>query len=354
MAKHKGSLLRQLTLSLGLAIVFLSLASFCYQYRVEKRILTGSICDDLRNQANQLRTRLGQAETTEERDAIASQYIETLGHLGEGQREVVVVDKDSRIVASNGGQEPGQPAGSEILREAMAPGGSSGEVCREAAGKYIIALPCYADAADARINGGVLLKQPLTAVAHLANRLMLSAFVALAVTLVVIVLVVYAVLRLKVHKPMHAIFMQEYRIREGDLARIEAEDPGNEFSDLYAMYNEMVVRIAEQKKAILDQKDHAALAHLVRQAIAQLTAPLDEILAESRTLLEHQSSVSEADQNTLKQIIAHITRIARELKSIVVEGDKSTTWLRREAKKIREYKKVSGGEEKDEGKQGLE
>jgi len=179
---------------------------------------------------------------------------------------------------------------------------------------------------------------------------MLGAFGVLAATLVIMVCVVHGVLRAKVHKPMQAIFMQEYRIREGDLATIDAEDPANEFSDLYAMYNEMVLRIAEQKKAILDQKDHAALARLVRQAISRLSDPLGDILARSRELLEDGTSLSDEDQNTLKHIIGNITRIVRELKSIVVEGSRSASWLQHEADKIREYKRVAGEEGEEGGK----
>jgi len=234
-----------------------------------------------------------------------------------------------------------------MLEEVMANGASPDGACRREVQDYAIALPFYSDPARTQLAGGVLLRQPLTDVGSLVDSLMLGAFVLLAVTLCIIVVVVHIVLRLKVHKPMQAIFMQEYRIREGDLAKIEAADPANEFSDLYAMYNEMVTRIAEQKRAILDQKDHVALAHLARQAVTRLTEPLDEILTRGRTLLEHQSSLSDEDRTTLKQIIGNITRIARELKSIVVEGNKSASFLKREADKIRDY-----GKQADDGQQG--
>ena len=347
MAKRKGSLLRQLTLGLGLAIVFLSLASFYYQYQVQKQILVGSIRANLCRQTGVLATWLGRADSDEAREEIARQYVATIAHIGDKRtnQEVIIVDKDSRIIAATASLEPGQPYANPLLSEVLASREPVSEPCHtEAAGEYVAALPVYADATRTTVAAGILLKQPLTAVGALAESLMLNSFILLAGTLVVIVVVVYYVLRVKVHQPMQAIFMQEYRIREGDLPKIEAEDPQNEFSDLYAMYNEMVMRIADQKRAILEQKNHVTLAHLVRQAIARLTGPLDEILTRSRSLLESQSSLSEEDRATLKHIIANITRIARELKSIVMEGDKSATLLKQEAEKIRDYK-LSAAEE---------
>jgi len=342
MAKRKGSLLLQLTVSLSLAIVFLSLASFYYQYQVEKHILMGSIRSDLMRQAGLLRAWLEKAATPEGREKVAAQYIETVDHLDKVKQEIMVVDAQGKAVATNIEKATGHP----LLDEVMAKDAPAEGKCLEMDGKYIIALPCYV---DQKLVAGVLLKQPLTAVGRLADSLMLGAFVLLAITLVIIVLVVHYVLRVKVHQPMQAIFMQQYRIREGDLAKIEAEDPANEFSDLYAMYNEMVVRIAEQKRAIFDQKDHVALAQLVRQTIAKLTRPLDEILTKSRALLEQPSSLSDTDRVTLKEVIANITRMARELKAIVVEGDKSATWLKREAEKVDEHTKESGDGETGAG-----
>lgn len=347
MAKRKGSLLRQLTLSLGLAIVFLSLASFYYQYRVQKHILTGSISSDLRRQAGLLRSWLEHAQTDTERQEVSKRYFQTLEYIEKAGQEVVVVDAKCRIIATNTDRKPGDEYSSASLRDAMRPGMVPGGVERMISDEAICALPLYATAAHKKITGALLLRQPMTAVEALADSLMFGAFTLLAATLLIIVLVVHVVLRLKVHKPMQAIFMQEYRIREGDLAKIDAEDPSNEFSDLYAMYNEMVVRIAEQKKAILEQKDHVALAQLARQAIVRVTPPLDEILSRSRALLEGQSSLSDDDRTTLKVIIANITRIARELKALVVAGDKSAGWLKREADKIRDYDK--GTEDNKEG-----
>ena len=354
MAKRKGSLLRQLTVSLGLAIIFLSLASFYYQYQVERHILMASIRDDLAHQANLLRAWLGPAQTDEDRAAIARQYVETLEHLGGDRRTIIIVDADSRVVTSNAEQEPGQVYRPAPLAEAMAAGAPPEGVSLEFAGESVIALPCYASPARKVVKGGILLRQPLTAVEKLAASLMLGAFILLAVTLAIIVVVVHVVLRLKVHRPIQAIFMQEYRIREGDLAKIEAADPQNEFSDLYAMYNEMVTRIAEQKKAIFEQKDHVALARLVRQAIARLTGPLDEILTEARALLEHESSLSDDDRKTLRQIIGNITRIARELKSMVEEGDKSATWLKHEAEKLRQYEQSTPDQTDEHGRHVIE
>ena len=341
MAKHKGGLLRQLTISLGLAIVFLSLSSFFYQYQVEKRTLMGHIRADLTRQVSLLRTSLNAAATNEKREQVARQYVETLKFLEQDGQEVIIVDKDSKVIAASSDEKPGSEYTNDLLRSVLRPGAPSSGMRIQVGDRYHIAMPWYASVAGTEVEGGILARQPLTAVGKLARSLMLNAFLLLGSTLVIIVVVVHLVLRLKVHRPMQAIFMQEYRIREGDLAKIEAEDPANEFSDLYGMYNEMVTRIAEQKKAILDQKDHVALAHIVRQAIARLTGPLDDILSESRDLLEHQSSLSEADRATLRKIIGNITRIARELKAIVVEGDKSATWLKREAEKIHEYDKQS-------------
>lgn len=342
MAKRKGSLLWQLTLRLGLAIVFLSLASFYYQYRVEKFILVENIRTDLMSQARLLRAWLAQAGSREERLRIAEQYVEAVKHREEGGQQIVIVDAQSKVLAANTDDPPGKDFDSGVLAEAMARGAAEDGIGAMALDQYVVALPCYTDATRTAVMGGILLRHPLTQVDRLADLLMLGAFIVLAITLIIIVLVVHFVLRAKIHKPMQAIFMQEYRIREGDLATIDAEDPGNEFSDLYAMYNEMVLRIAEQKRAILDQKDHVALARLVRQAISRLTEPLDGILRRSRALLEHGSSLTDEDQDTLKQIIGNITQIARELKEIVVEGSKSATWLQHEADKIREYKKMAG------------
>ena len=353
MARRKGSLLRQLTLGLSLAIVFLSLASFYYQYRVQRHILTTSISSDLRRQAGLLRSWLEHAETEEERQAVSNRYFQTLEYIEKARQEVVVVDAECRIVATNTERQPGNEYSSSSLTDALRPGVDPGGLQRVIDGQAVCALPLYATSAHRNIAGALLLRQPLTAVDALADSLMFGAFTLLATTLLIIVLVVHVVLRLKVHKPMQAIFMQEYRIREGDLARIDAEDPSNEFSDLYAMYNEMVVRIAEQKKAILEQKDHVALAQLARQAIARVTPPLDEILSRSRALLEGQSSLSEDDRMTLKVIIGNITRIARELKALVVAGDKSAGWLKREADKIRDYDQGTG-ENKDGDKYVLE
>jgi methyl-accepting chemotaxis protein len=335
MARHKGKLLVQLTVSLGLAIIFLSLASFYYQFLVEKHILMDKIRDDLRRQATLLCTWLEHAETRGQRQAIAEQYVDTIDRLGPERQTVVIVDGTGAILASNTGDYgPGEKYPSPLLGAVLEPEAPADGKAVELARKHVVAFPCYAGPAKRTIVGAVLLEQPLTSVARLVDSLMLGAFVLLAVTLVIIVAVVHVVLRLKVHKPMQAIFMQEYRIREGDLAKIDAEDPANEFSDLYGMYNEMVVRIAAQKRAILEQKDHAATAQLVRQAVNRLTGPLDEIAAQSRRLLEHESSLSDDDRASLKQIIGNVTRIARELKSILVEGDRSAAWLRRESEKL--------------------
>ena len=353
MAKRKGSLLRQLTLTLGLAIVFLSLASFYYQYQVEKSILVENIRADLTSQASLIRAWLAQATTTEERTRIADQYIAALKYAEESGQTITIVDEDGKVLADNSGREPGRFYPHGLLGEAMSEGAPPDGIGQLEPEQYAVALPLYTDTTKSTVAGGILLRLPLTQIGHLAERLMLGAFGVLAATLVIVVCVVHGVLRVKVHKPMQAIFMQEYRIREGDLATINAEDPANEFSDLYAMYNEMVLRIAEQKKAILDQKDHVALARLVRQAISRLSDPLGEILTKSRMLLEGETSLAEEDQNTLKHIIGNVTRIVRELKSIVVEGSKSASWLEHEADKIREYKRVAeegedkGGEDED-------
>ena len=120
MAKRKGSLLRQLTLSLGLAIVFLSLASFYYQYQVEKAILLGSIRADLRSQGNLLRAWLGQATNREERQQVARHYIEALEHLERTGQEIIVVDRGGKIVASNTAQKPGDNARAGLISEALA------------------------------------------------------------------------------------------------------------------------------------------------------------------------------------------------------------------------------------------
>ncbi len=348
MAKRKGSLLRQLTLNLGLAIVFLSLASFYYQYEVEKRILIENIRTDLMDQGSLLQVLLSRAKKPEDRVKIAEDYIEAAKLRQRAGQQIVIVDAEGKTLAENTGAPRGRPYWHPTLAEAVAGKKPVGRIDVEGRRHYEVAIPCYADPSQKTLTGAILLRQPLTQVADLAGRLMLWEFAVLAITLVIIVIVVHYVLRAKVHKPMQAIFMQEYRIREGDLATIEAEDPRNEFSDLYGMYNEMVLRIAEQKKAILDQKDHVALARLVRQAVTRLTGPLDEILSRSRTLLESGTSLTEEDQNTLKNIIGNVTRIVRELKGIVVEGSKSAAWLQQEAEKIREYKRIAEGDDEDE------
>lgn len=342
MAKRKGSLLLQLTVRLGLAIVFLSLASFFYQFRVQKRIVVNSIRSDLTRQATLLRSWLTQAADTGAREQIASQYVQTLEYLDSAKQTIVVVDNKGVVLASSRPEEKGSIYANATIQKVIEPGAPADGIHNQNDTEYLVALPCYADVARTKLWGAILLRQPLTAVAKLADSLMLWAFVVLAATLAVIIGVVYYVLRVRVHRPMRALFMQEYRISEGDLAKIEAEDPGNEFSDLYAMYNEMVVRIAEQKKAIIEQSEHVAVAQLVRQAIARLTGPLDNILSESRRLMEHKSSISEEHRKLLEQIIANITRIARELRSIVAEGDKSATWLKREMEKISHYSDRSG------------
>ena len=347
MAKRKGSLLRQLTLTVGLVIVFLSLASFYYQWQVGKRILVENIRETMRGRALELCTRLTLAGTPETRAKEAAHHIAAWKYGEGGGRTVTIIDGDGKVLADTAGREVGTVFRHGLLGEAMSEGAKEDGVKRLGREKYTVALPWYTDATKTTIAGGVLLSHPLTPVARLADLLMFGAFGVLVVTLVIMVCVVHGVLRAKVHKPMQAIFMQEYRIREGDLATIDAEDPANEFSDLYEMYNEMVLRIAEQKKAILDQKDHAALARLVRQAISRLSDPLGEILTKSRELLEGGTSLSEEDQTTLKHIIGNITRIVRELKAIVVEGSKSASWLEQEADKIREYKRVAA-EEGDE------
>ena len=91
-----------------------------------------------------------------------------------------------------------------------------------------------------------------------------------------------------------------------------------------------------------------ALAALVRQSVKRLATPLEDIFAKSRSLVEQKSSLSEADRATLREIIADITRIAKELKSIVVEGDKSNTMLKREAERIRDYTREEDSEQKSE------
>ncbi len=347
MAKRKGSLLRQLTLTVGLVIVFLSLASFYYQWQVGKRILVENIRETIKDRALELCTRLTLADSPEARAKEAAHHI-TAWRYGESSgRTITIVDGDLKILADSSGRELGTVFRNGLLGDAMSEGAKEGGVPLLERDKYTVALPWYTDASKTTIAGGVLLSHPLTPVDRLADLLMFGALGVLVVTLVIMVCVVHAVLRAKVHKPMQAIFMQEYRIREGDLATIDAEDPANEFSDLYAMYNEMVLRIAEQKKAILDQKDHGALARLVRQAISRLTDPLGEILTKSRALLEGGTSLAEEDQNTLKHIIGNITRIVRELKAIVVEGSRSASWLEQEADKIREYKRIAA-EEGDE------
>lgn len=353
MAKRKRSLLRQLTLTLGLAIVFLSLASFYYQAQVGKRILVQNIRETMVNQASLLRAWLAQATSQEERARIAEQYIAALKYREGSGQKITIVDGDARVLADSSGRDQGKVFLHGLLGEAMGEGAKEEGIARLGHEEYAVALPWYTDSTKSSVGGGILLSYPLTPVDNLADLLMLGAFGVLAATLVIMVFVVHGVLRAKVHKPMQAIFMQEYRIREGDLATIEGEDPANEFSDLYAMYNEMVLRIAEQKKAILDQKDHVALARLVRQAISRLSDPLGEILTKSRSLLEGEASLSEEDQNTLKHIIGNITRIVRELKAIVVEGSKSASWLQHEADKIREYKRVAA-EEEDEADEGEE
>ena len=348
MAKRKHSLLWQLTLTVGLVIFFLSFASFFYQYQIEKRILVESIRETMVDQASLLRAWLAQATSAEERAKIAEQYIAALKYHESSGQKITIVDGDARVIADSSAREPGKVLHHGLLGEAMAEGAKEDGAGRLGHEHYAVALPWYTDAKKDTVGGCILLIYPLTPVDNLADRLMLGAFSVLVATLVIMVFVVHGVLRAKVHKPMQAIFMQEYRIREGDLAIIEGEDPANEFSDLYAMYNEMVLRIAEQKKAILDQKDHVALARLVRQAISRLTDPLDEILTKSRALLDGGGSLSEGDQNTLKHIIGNVTRIVRELKSIVVEGSKSASWLQHEADKIREYKRVAAEEEDEE------
>ncbi|MFO7900559.1 MAG: hypothetical protein R6V58_16045, partial [Planctomycetota bacterium] len=333
MAKHKGSLLRQLTLGLGLAIVFLSLASFYYQYQTERYLLTESIQGNLVRQAQLLRSWLGQAKTDAQLREVARQYTETIEYMDESGHEVLILDSESRVLASTSSREYGEHVTNYVVRNALDQGGVE-PVVREWEGDIRVGLAFETGAPGKQGTGVLMVQHPLTSVDILADRLMLATFLLLAVTLAAIVLVVHVVLRLKVHKPIQAIWMQEYRIREGDLARIEAPDPNNEFSDLYAMYNEMVMRIADQKRAILEQKDHAALGQLVRGSIDRLTGPLDEILTKSRTLLERESSLSEDDRKLLKEIIGNITHMARELKAIVVEGDKSADWLQREAGRL--------------------
>ncbi len=339
MAKRKGSLLRQLTMGLGLAIVFLSLVSFFCQYQVEKRILLDHIRTDTVRQLAILRTWLSAADAKGEGQKAAQQYVESIGNLQKGKQEIIIVDKDGKIIAATTGQQPGQDfdSDSDMLRSAMAPNAPPAGYSKEVGDEHIVAIPWYTNPAGTRVAGGIMLKQPLTAISQLADSVMLGAFLLLAGTLIITVAVVHLVLRLKVHQPMQAIFMQEYRISEGDLARIEANDPANEFSDLYAMYNEMVMHIADQKRAILKQKEHVALAQVLGHSITRLTGPLDDILNKSKSLLEHEASLSENDKTTLKQIISDVTRIVRELKTIVIEGDNSANWLKLETAKIQEY-----------------
>jgi methyl-accepting chemotaxis protein len=345
MAKRKGSLLRQLTLGLGLAIIFLSLASFYYQYLVQRHILTANIREELTSQATMVRSWLARGQTEEQREQIAKQYVETLANTDLLRRQVLIIRSDRTTLASSNGY-----FAASIVAAAVKPGAPIDGLGREEGDHYVVALPFFDDPTLKTPAGAVLIRQPMTVVGRLIDSLMLGAFILLAVTLIIIVGVVYAVLRIKVHKPMQAIFMQEYRIREGDLARIDAKDPANEFSDLYAMYNEMVVRIAEQKKATLAQKDHVAVARAMRQAIQRLAQPLDDIGMQCQTLLEHESSLAPADRDALRKIVANVTRIVRELKKLVMEGDKSSSLLKQQAEQLRQYDR---GDEKINGRYSL-
>lgn len=334
MAKHKRSLLRQLTLGLSLAIVFLSITSFYYQYQQQRAVLLQKIQDDARAQATMLRLMLGRAK--EEYKASAQTLIGQITSTNDTKQKIIITDKDKKVIASNTGLND---AGQEVINSSLSkvvqfpgayPQGDAGIQGEE----YIIAMPFFTDTANKHVAGGILLYQPLTPMNKLANSLMLSSFGLLACTLGLIILVIYYVLKDKVHKPMQAIFMQQYRIREGDLVKIEAEDPNNEFSDLYAMYNEMVVRIAEQKKAILEQKDVSAVSAMSKQALRRLAGPIEDILIKSKLLLDPKSSLSEADKATLRGLIVNLSHLSQEMKQLVSQGEKSTNILRREAAKV--------------------
>jgi hypothetical protein len=342
MAKRKGSLLVQLTVSLGLAIVFLSLASFFYQFQVERRILIDSIREDVGHQASLIRAWLTDAGSAEQRRKIAKQYIAAIEHMDSMKQQLVIVDAERRVIGSNTGQEVGDQVASSLLGEAMAADAPPGGITREVGGRIEAAVAFHSGPARCDVLGGVLIVQPLTPVTRLADSLMLGAFVLLVITLVIIVVVVYLVLRVKVHRPMQAIFMQQYRIREGDLVRIEAEDPRNEFSDLYSMYNEMVGKLAQQRRATLEQKEYVALGDLVRQISGKITGPMDELIQRSRRLMERASSLSDEDRQTLREMLGHLTRIARELQSLVAQGDRSARWIKREMEKARETSRTLG------------
>jgi methyl-accepting chemotaxis protein len=354
MAKRKGSLLVQLTVSLGLAIVFLSLASFFYQFQVERRILINSIREDLVHQASLIRAWLTDARTPEERRKIAGQYAAAIEHLDSMNQAIVIVDADRSVIGSNTGKEIGAEFASTLLDEAMAAGAPPEGVTRQAGGRLQTAVAFHEGPTGRDVRGGVLIDQPLTPVNQLADSLMLGAFILLLATLVIIVLVVYLVLRVKVHRPMHAIFMQQYRIREGDLARIDAKDPRNEFSDLYSMYNEMVEKLAQQRRATLEQKEYVALGDLVRQISGKITGPMDELIRRSRTLMERASSLSDEDRATLRELLANLTRIARELQGLVAQGDRSAHWIKRELDKAKETSRKFGDTDAEGRRYSLE
>ncbi|HKQ76302.1 MAG TPA: ATP-binding protein [Blastocatellia bacterium] len=247
-----------------------------------------------------------------------------------GIYSVVLFDAAGEIVAISNTLAPEEFKYLNEAREVMA-SGKGIEIVRSLSGKDYFSMILPLQVKDRRI-GAIEIVQSISFIKADIARARFGILITALLLFITILLVVTAVTRYNLARPIHELLDGAVAVGRGDLNyRVRVRSSGSELASLAREFNRMADRLSDQRREALHEAEErlalerklrhneqlAAVGRLAAGVAHEMGAPLQVIDGRAKQLLHHADASTETRQRNLTIIRNQAERIARIIRQLL-------------------------------------
>ncbi|MBM4047845.1 MAG: HAMP domain-containing protein, partial [Planctomycetes bacterium] len=322
MSERRTRLRWQLISSLALAIGFLMAVFLVVDYRVQHKVLVRDLSERMGQELSLLQLALNAERDRDGRRTLLREYCARMVHHNKPGHLIAALDRTGTPIAATR-----EDAASNVLNKGevavlVADGAGFYTAERELEGQRVlaVAIPFFAGSpAPSKAEGVLLYAEPLVDVHRLGKYLLTSRAALLACALAAIALVLGLVVNRYVLRPLYALLVHAHKVGQGDLSPIAFPDPGNEIGELQERFNQMVAKLGEHQRDLLEAQSYVAHTDAALEAYASIIKPVTDVILNAEFLMARRYGLDSEETKAIESIYSAATRIKRVINELAFE-----------------------------------
>jgi len=266
----RGSLARQLTNSITLFLIVLTILFLVVSYVIQKSLMIYSVARDVPNYARVFQMHL-QTQPPGMRAKAQQELIDKI-ILVAPDLNVAVVDRERYPIAQNMNLPPAKQVAADVVVDALAHPKETQQKAVKRGQNLEIARPLMYPGEE-EPWGALYVTKSIVDVESTVWLITLFNLTVLFVVWLVVAITIYMVVRKKVVNPILALFLSQYRMMHNEVRPIGCPDPNNELSDLFELTHQRLAQLAEEKEKEEAEQQGASAAGQSRPGGSLSTPP---------------------------------------------------------------------------------